>query len=102
MTERPHFAFPFARGNVVEQDTPDHVNSCENVIVRCPVGFREERPDFGIPWPEFATAPLDPADITHALRRLEPRGTATGEEYADVVDASIRHLSITVEVASDV
>ena len=102
MTDVPHFGFPFARGFVVEQDTTDHVNSCENVIVRCPVGFREERPDFGIPWPEFATAPLSGRDITQALRRLEPRGTATAQEYADTIDASIRHLSITVEVASDV
>lgn len=102
MANRPHWGYPFARGSYVEQDTPDHVSSCENVIVRCPVGFREERPDFGIPWPEFATAPIDPVEITAALRRLEPRGNATGEEYADAVDASIRHLSITVEVPSDV
>jgi phage baseplate assembly protein W len=100
MADRPHFGFPFARGFVVEQDTTDHIASCENVIVRCPVGFRDERPDFGIPWPEFATAPISPSEITAALRRLEPRGNAAGEEYADVADASIRHLSITVEVES--
>lgn len=97
MADRPHFAYPFERGSYVEQDTADHVMSCENVIVRCPLGFREERPEFGIPWPEFRTAPLDPAEITTALRRFEPRGNATGEEYADTADASVRHLSITVE-----
>jgi phage baseplate assembly protein W len=100
MTARPHFGFPFTRGFVVEQDTVDHVNSCENTIVRCPAGFREERPEFGVPWPEFAVVPVDPSGITAALRRFEPRGTARGEEYADTVDASIRHLSITVEVES--
>lgn len=98
MADRPHFAFPFARGSYVEQDTTDHVMSCENVIVRCPLGFRDDRPEFGIPWPEFAGAPIDPADITAALRRLEPRGQSTGREYADVADASVRTLQIDVEV----
>lgn len=98
MATIPHFRFPFARGSYVEQDTEDHVMSCENVIVRCPVGFREDRPDFGIPWPEFATVPVNPADITAALRRLEPRGNATGYEYADKLDPATRYIDIDVEM----
>jgi phage baseplate assembly protein W len=99
MTDIPHWTFPFARGSYVEQDTTDHVMSCENVIVRCPLGFRDDRPDFGIPFPEFATVPVDPAAVTAALRRLEPRGEARGEEYADTADATIRHLSIDIGVS---
>ena len=98
MVDRPHFAFPFARGSYVEQDTADHVMSCEHMILRCPLGFRDERPDFGIPWPEFANAPLDADGIERALRRLEPRGNATAEEYADLAEGATRIISIDIEV----
>jgi phage baseplate assembly protein W len=100
--ERPHFSYPFSRGptgvNVVEQDTPEHIASCENVIVRCPLGFREERPDFGWPFPEFATLPIDTAGLTNALREFEPRGRASAREWADEASAAVRHISVDVEV----
>jgi len=58
VAETPHFAFPFERGpngkvNTVEQGDPEHIMSRANVVVRCPQGFRYERPEFGIPWPEY-------------------------------------------------
>lgn len=98
----PHFAFPFERGKdgsvkVVEQDTQEHVMACENVIVRCPVGFREARPEFGWPWPEFRNAPLDVGELEEALRRWEPRSIARAEEYADVADASLRNIEVEIE-----
>lgn len=97
----PHFSYPFQRAaggrvEVVEQDTDEHVMACENVIVRCPAGFRDERPEFGIPFPEFHTAPVDVAGIEDALRRFEPRSSATGHEYADAADAAIRNIDIEV------
>lgn len=101
--EIPHFAYPFqrdARGHVavVEQDTPAHVGGCENVIVRCPLGFREERPDFGWPFPEFANVPIDPAGLMAALREFEPRGRASASEWMDEADHAVRHISVDVEV----
>jgi phage baseplate assembly protein W len=101
VTDRPHFAFPFQRGengsvNVVEQSTPEHVAACENVIVRCPTGFREARPEFGWPFPEFATVPISLEPLRAALRLFEPRGEADVQEYADAASASIRHISIEV------
>lgn len=102
--ERPHFAYPFQRGasggvNAVEQDTVEHVTACENVIVRCPLGWREERPEFGWPWPEFHPAPLPLGPLQAALRQFEPRGNTSAVEYADVVDASIRYMQVDVEVS---
>lgn len=102
MPEIPHFAFPFARGetgsvNVVEQDTTEHVMACESVIIRCPLGFREERPEFGWPFPTFAVAPLDMGPLRAALARFEPRGDANVEEYADAVDAATRWISVELE-----
>lgn len=101
--ERPHFEFPFRRGTdgkiaCVEQDTLEHIASCENVIVRCPVGFRDDRPEFGIPFPEFRNIPVDPRDIEDALLTYEPRGRANAREYQEAADASVRRVSIDVEV----
>jgi len=83
---RPHFRHPFGRSTLhpgvtfVEQDTAEHILSCEGVIVACPQGFRDDRPDFGVPWPEYRTRPSG-EDIAHALRKLEPRSVATAETW---------------------
>jgi phage baseplate assembly protein W len=101
MADRPHFAFPFQRGadgsvGVVEQGTPEHVMSCENVIVRCPVGFRIERPEFGIPWPEYRSK-IDPDELTAAMRQFEPRSTLRGSVLLALFDASQSEVTIEVE-----
>lgn len=103
MIENPHFSFPFRRGlngkvAVVEQDAPDHVLSCENVIVRCPIGFRLERPEFGWDFPEFRNV-MDLRELASALERWEPRGSVTvGErDLRDLADTATREISIEVE-----
>jgi phage baseplate assembly protein W len=105
MADIPHLAFPFERGPdgkvaVVEQDTDEHVMACENVIVRCPVGFRTERPEFGWPFPEFQNAPIDTDALQAALERFEPRSRVTATEYADVADQAVRNITVEVEVMS--
>jgi phage baseplate assembly protein W len=99
--ETPHLAFPFRRDRngsiaVLEQDTPAHVMSCENVIVRCPTGFRVDKPEFGWPFPEFETAPIILADLEAALRQFEPRGRASAYQWTEEADRSSRHISIDV------
>jgi hypothetical protein len=96
--DRPHFRFPFRRGSVVEQDTVDHVMSCEMVIVSYPVGLRQDRPEFGWPWPELETPPLDLGPLTQALKQFEPRGTATATQYADLIEAAMQHISVDVAI----
>jgi phage baseplate assembly protein W len=100
--DRPHFSFPFrldgSRVAVEEQDTPAHIASCENVIVRCPLGFRDDRPEFGWPFPEFANIPIDVRDLEEALRTYEPRGRARAVEHMDAAQAAVRRISVDVEV----
>ena len=101
MADTPHFAYPFERGSngkvkIVEQDDPEHVLACENVIVRCPVGFRVERPDFGIPWPDYRQV-VDPDEMAAAMRQFEPRSELTGTEVRNLLDASESNVTIEVE-----
>jgi phage baseplate assembly protein W len=108
MADLPHFAFPFVRSGVrgtvvvVEQDTLEHVDACCQVIVRCPTGFRLERPEFGWAWPEFRNAPVNPSSLVSGLRKWEPRAiNVRAEEWAEVAAYAIRHISVDVEVSTD-
>jgi phage baseplate assembly protein W len=103
MAELPHFSFPFSRGsggsvNVVEQDTDEHVMACAQVIVRCPVGFRDERPDFGWDFPEFRNK-MDLGEIEEALTSFEPRAaySLSEKDLEDLADQAAREISIEVE-----
>lgn len=92
---RPHLRFPFqrvgGRVNVVEQDDPEHVMSCNLVIVRCPLGFRDDRPEFGWPWPELGNAPIDLGPLRQALEQFEPRNERLDmTQFYDAINAAIR------------
>ena len=95
--ERPHCAFPFRRdgsGKVVcvEQDEPEHISSCEQAIIACPVGWRDDRPDFGWPFPMFRNQPLNLDALTMALQTCEPRSDATAEAVYDDAQAAVRMM----------
>jgi hypothetical protein len=96
----PHFRFPFQRGSVVEQDTVDHVMSCEMVIVSYPIGLRQDRPEFGWPWPELDTPPLDLGPLQQAMKQFEPRATTTASQYPDLVQLAMQHISVNVAIQS--
>ena len=103
--ERAHIPFPFERGpngsvNVVEQDTDEHIMSCETVIVSHPLGYRHDRPEFGWAWPELETATLNLGSLEQALRQFEPRGSATASQYADTAQAAVLHVSVVVAIQS--
>jgi hypothetical protein len=99
VADRPHFAYPFVRSGgkvaVVEQDTAEHTLARANMVVRCPLGFRLERPDFGWPFPEFQPIPLDLGPLEDAMERAGLEVDAY--ELANLADQAIREA--TVEVA---
>jgi len=99
----PHFAFPFRRSNgrvaVVEQRSPEHITGQEFAVVVTPMGFRDERPDFGWEWPEFVNVPVDLSGLRDAFQRLVPDSDADITEWADEADAAIRHIDV-VQVLS--
>ena len=85
--DTPHFRFPFNRTihnevDAVEQDDPDHIISCVEVIVRCPLGFREDAPGFGVPWPDYRQE-IDEGTLEAAVAAQEPRADFTSTELRD-------------------
>jgi hypothetical protein len=90
----PHFAYPFAfnaKGEaiVVEQDgEADWRARAANVAV-CPVGFREDLPEYGVPPLLFATIPIDVAGIREAISRWAELD-ASVEEHAEGLDQTVR------------
>jgi phage baseplate assembly protein W len=103
--ERPHISFPFQRDPVtgsvqaVEQDSVEHIMSCETVIVQHPLGYRHDRPEFGWAWPELENAPLNLGSLEQALRQFEPRGKASATQYLDVARAAVQ-ISVDVAIES--
>ena len=93
--ERPHFQQPFTRPagrgvNVVEQDTADHILSCQWTIAACPVGFRNDRPEFGWSFPVFQQLPVQFDALVDALRTFEPRAPdITASEAEDLVSGNV-------------
>jgi phage baseplate assembly protein W len=103
----PHFAFPFVRGknghvNVLEQDTIEHVMSCEQVIATCPLGARQERPEFGWDWPVWDTWPLNLGGLEAALQTFEPRGIVSDiTELANAVGSWVRDVNVDIQIRSE-
>jgi hypothetical protein len=110
----PHIRFPFQRTNttqpghdpsqggiaVVEQDSPEHIMSCEMVITVCPLGARDDRPEFGWAMPDLNTPPLDTEALKSALQTLEPRADVEITQYADLIDAAKQFIEVEVEIES--
>jgi phage baseplate assembly protein W len=61
----------------VAQDSSDELTTTVAVICAFPVGYRAERPEFGVPPPELSDEPLDLAAIQRAVGIYEPRAVAT-------------------------
>lgn len=103
--KRPHFAFPFGRDStgsvaVNEQDSVENVMACERVIVCHPLGYRQDRPEFGWAWPELVNVPLDLATLEQALRQFEPRGDAVASQYLDTLTSATVRVAVDVTIAS--
>ena len=94
--DRPHIRFPFQRGadgriQVVEQDGPQHVMSCAAVVTHCPIGARDDRPEFGWAWPEMENAPINTTSLEQALTNFgHPDGTPNISQVYDMAASVVR------------
>ena len=97
--ENPHLKFPLERAptgglKFVEQDSPEDVGSAVSFVVRCPAGWRPERPEFGWDFPEFRNV-MNLAHLRDAIVRHEPRADPDVYEklIEDLADPSTREIS---------
>lgn len=83
----PHFDYPFNYVNgdfaVVEQGSPAELENCVEVILSCPLGFREELPEFGLADQAFKEGGADLEGIEDAISKWEPRVDEELEENFD-------------------
>lgn len=98
--EVPHFDLPFrfvnGRAAVVEQESIKEVTNCVEAILRYPLGFRDELPEFGAPDQVFTEGPIDTDELESIVHRWEPRAEALIEEQTDLLDAALRHVNVQV------
>jgi phage baseplate assembly protein W len=85
----------------VQQDTLDEVMVCVACITSFPLGFRDDRPDFGITPLELSARPLDVLDVEQAIEAYEPRADVqVTEQPYDPNDPLAALVRIEVAVAS--
>lgn len=103
--EYPHFALPFRfepvkgvpEAAVHEQDTVDEIATCVEVVIRCPIGFRDELPEFGAPGDlVFSEAPPDLEAAKGCVARWEPRADADYDETGSAFDEGVRNIGIEI------
>lgn len=94
MTAIPQFSLPFRLEGpdfaVSEQDTLDEITDCVQAIIRYPVGYRIELPEFGTPDQTFHVAGPSTAEIQAALQRWEPRATTLTTAELEEALATVR------------
>lgn len=84
MDNVPHLALPLRvvgdRYVTVQQDGIDEVAGCVAMVTLFPLGYRVERPDFGVEPMELDARPLPVLDVEQAVEAWEPRATVTVTE----------------------
>ena len=103
MADVPHLDLPLRRIGrslaEVEQGTRAEGSATVRCILSFPLGFRIERPEFGIADPEFETLPMNDAilDIQQACEVWEPSvDVVISEDPYDPRDPGAARLHINV------
>jgi phage baseplate assembly protein W len=101
----PHFDLPFRfvgstttnkSAAVVEQNSFADIADCVEAIVRTPLGFRNDAPEFGFPDLEFLEQPIVSEDVVELVQAQEPRARVLITEQTDLIDVLIDRLTVEV------
>ena len=99
MADTPHFALPFRwapqpdgtlAAAAVEQDSREDIEACFEAILRCPLGFRDELPAFGIAPPVFEQGGPDIERIRGEAEEWEARAGLLLDLGPEALDPLIR------------
>ena len=105
MADIPHFTVPFKissighgtpTAEVTEQDSPEEILDCVEVVLRYETGFRIEKPDFGTPDQTFAEGVPDTRRIFEAIDAWEPRAEPVITAEVDKFDALISRVKVAI------
>ncbi len=104
MDNVPHLALPLRvvgdRYVSVQQDTLDEVATAVAAITLFPLGYRTERPDFGVEPMELLPTPLPVLEIEQACEAFEPRASVTVTELPlDPFDPGAARVRVEVNLA---
>ena len=96
----PHVAFPLTFNvngpGYVDQNTLEHLASQVYGVLVCPIGYRDDIPAFGIPWPQFTNAPPNTQAIQEAILQWVPSATLDVSSYQDPSSDQFWHIQVTV------
>jgi phage baseplate assembly protein W len=101
----PHFDLPFRFSGstginksavVAEQNSFEDIANCVEAIVRTPIGFRNDAPQFGFPTLELLEQPIVSSDVVSIVQAQEPRATILISEMPDLIDSLIDRLTVQV------
>lgn len=81
----------------VEQDSIAEIENCVEVILRCPLGWRDELPEFGTPSVTYSQMPVDPTEIRMAIQRWESRVDVDAQPINDRVAEAIQRIRINLD-----
>jgi len=100
----PHLALPFRFVNgaaaTVEQDTPDEIAQCVEVLLRTVTGQRIEVPGFGIADPLFTQeSSRSTPNVLAQIKTWEPRARSAVSDRVESRDELVRNIKVTLEVA---
>lgn len=99
----PHFTHPFRMRNtasskeaaaVAEQDSIEEIMTCVESVLRYPIGYRNEKPEFGIDDQTFKQVPIDESFIEKTINRWEPRADLIITEAPDEFDQLVDRIRI--------
>jgi hypothetical protein len=103
MDDVPHLALPLRivgdRYVSVQQDTLDELVACVGAITLFPLGYRVERPDFGVEPVELSNRPLNVLDVEQAVEAYEPRAVVkVTESPYNPLDPGAARLRVEVSM----
>lgn len=103
--DAPHFSLPFTFATpfaaVSEQDSIDEIADCVLAIMLCPLGYRVELPEFGLPDPAFTSPAPDLGAIRTVVELWEPRAAVVLDAQPDLLDELVAHIETIVRVRTE-
>lgn len=101
--ETPQFDLPFRLDPLgagpleVEQDSGEEIGDSVEVLLRTPLGWYDDLPDYGVDLPLFEEGvPPDMGEIQTAITAWEERADALIDAQPDLLDAFVARVTVKV------